>query len=304
MKYAVVPADPDTDRADWLAKRRRYIGASDVAAILGESPWSTPFRVWAERQPDATDRPNEAMQWGTKQESLVLDQWEAEVAPLARRASLVASSEWPWLAATPDGITAAGEPVEAKVTKDWSWRDGIPRHYWWQVQTQLAVMGADMGHVAALHQGIAFAPYEVPRDADAITRLVEASRDFHERYIVGDDIPDPTSLDNRYLGDLWPQSYGEVVEVPDELAKELAAARAEHEAATARRDAAEAAVKAEMRTAAEAVTPAGVVVATWKSHDTSRIDVKRLRVERPDLAAEFTKPGESRTFLFKMKEST
>ena len=38
-----------TDRAEWLAWRRSGIGASDVAGILGISPWASPFTVWADK---------------------------------------------------------------------------------------------------------------------------------------------------------------------------------------------------------------------------------------------------------------
>jgi putative phage-type endonuclease len=39
----------DTTRADWLAWRQGGIGASDVAAILGLSPWASPWSVWADK---------------------------------------------------------------------------------------------------------------------------------------------------------------------------------------------------------------------------------------------------------------
>jgi predicted phage-related endonuclease len=37
------------NRADWLEWRRGGIGGSDVAAILGVSPWRTEFDVWASK---------------------------------------------------------------------------------------------------------------------------------------------------------------------------------------------------------------------------------------------------------------
>ena len=53
---------------DWLKERQKGIGGSDVAAILGMSPWRTPYQVWEEKTTpiDETaaedDRP--ALYWG------------------------------------------------------------------------------------------------------------------------------------------------------------------------------------------------------------------------------------------------
>ena len=37
------------DREKWLKARRSGLGASEVAAILGLSPWSTPYKVWKDK---------------------------------------------------------------------------------------------------------------------------------------------------------------------------------------------------------------------------------------------------------------
>ena len=37
------------NRSEWLEARRAGIGASDIAAIMGISPWSTPFQIWASK---------------------------------------------------------------------------------------------------------------------------------------------------------------------------------------------------------------------------------------------------------------
>ena len=55
---------------DWLKERQKGIGGSDVAAILGMSPWRTPYQVWEEKTTpiDETaaedDRP--ALYWGDR----------------------------------------------------------------------------------------------------------------------------------------------------------------------------------------------------------------------------------------------
>ena len=88
-----------SDRTDWLAWRRSGIGASDVAGILGLSPWASPFSVWASKIDDqADDHDNDAMEFGRRAEVMVA----------------------PWFADR-TGLTVAGE--QARCThRDDTWK--------------------------------------------------------------------------------------------------------------------------------------------------------------------------------------
>ena len=55
------------ERAAWLAERRSGIGGSDIAAILGLSPWKTAVDVWLDKtgqREDDTVGDAEAVRWG------------------------------------------------------------------------------------------------------------------------------------------------------------------------------------------------------------------------------------------------
>lgn len=39
----------EEQRAEWLEGRRQGIGGSDVAAVLGLSPWKTALDVWNDK---------------------------------------------------------------------------------------------------------------------------------------------------------------------------------------------------------------------------------------------------------------
>ena len=59
-------------REEWLARRRSGIGGSDVAAVLGLSPWKSPRQVWLDKTTDATDdRQTMPMLLGTDRKSVV-----------------------------------------------------------------------------------------------------------------------------------------------------------------------------------------------------------------------------------------
>ena len=57
---------------EWLEHRRRSVGGSDAAAIIGLNGWASPYSVWAEktgRLPPKED--NEAMRQGRDLEAYV-----------------------------------------------------------------------------------------------------------------------------------------------------------------------------------------------------------------------------------------
>ena len=294
---------PFGDRQDWLEKRRSGIGASDIAAVMGVSPWSTPRQVWIQKTtPEAPEAmQNEDMSWGLRMESLILDEAAERIGieiPKTSRGLMLRNIDRSWMLATVDGITAEipGQIVEAKKVDDWSW-DQIPDHYMMQVQWQLAVTGYDKGWIAALHRGRRLELYPVLRDEEVIAGLVEAGERFW--LLVEQVEPPPVSADDsEYLGWLWPDSVEAAVEIPEELAEDLRERKADLARAKAWYETAVAMVKDYLGEADTAVV-GQEVVATWKTSKSNRLDVKMLRAEEPDIAETYTKKGTSRRFLVK-----
>ena len=150
---------------EWTAWRSRGIGASEVAGILGISPWQTPYSVWQSKTNGGSSGSGgnqEAMRWGQLLEHAIL-------AELERRLDLHVAGEqtWcthrsrPWAIATVDAffgesaefaIADALGVVEVKTTSEPRW-DDVPAHYQAQVQWQLEVTDLDHAWVACLHNG-------------------------------------------------------------------------------------------------------------------------------------------------------
>jgi len=103
----VLPAD--APRGDWLAARHTGIGASDIAAVLGISPWQSAFSLHWQKANGWTDEvDNEHTEAGRRLESAIAD-WAADridpneelfVCP----SGLYRSAERPWQMATPDRL--------------------------------------------------------------------------------------------------------------------------------------------------------------------------------------------------------
>jgi len=296
---------PTSDRADWLAKRRTGIGASDIAAIMGVSPWSTPLQVWVSKVSDdapETDM-SEDMLWGARMEALILDEFEQRQhdLPLYNRGALWRNEERPFMLATPDAVTdhrMLGQmPVEAKKVDAWNWDDGIPDYYQMQVQWQMAVLGAPRGFLVALHRGRRLEIYPLEADPELQAAMITAAEGFWG--MVEQEIPPPAQgEDSAFLNSLYPTHIEEAVEVAPEIASELRLAKDTMNQAKSRLAAAEAALKEIMGEADTAVVGQDVV-ATWRTQTTRRFDLKRFKAEDPDTVELFTKPSSSRVLRVK-----
>ncbi len=267
------------NRSEWLKARRAGVGASDIAAIMGISPWSTPFQVWASKVAELPeDEGSEQMKWGRILENVILDEWEKENRGVHSRGQLIRSINVPIMMATPDGLTFTplnlgasplGHPAvaEAKNRSEWSW-DSIPEHYHAQVQWQLAVTGYEVGYLIVLFAGRHLETFEIEADNDYQTRQILAAGEFWK--LVEANEPPPTDgADNPLMASLWPYHTEQAVEIGADAAVELYEARSADKVASGRRDAAEAVIKAMLGKADTAVVGQQVVV-TWRNNGKGR----------------------------------
>lgn len=158
---------PTSSEAEWLAARRAGITASEIAIVMGLSPYSSPYALYHQKlgvlpEQDETD----AMALGKHMESWVAAKFEdlhKEFNLSGDGRGLYAHSERPWQMATPDRLVAEyddynQQPIavlECKIdggSDEWGedGSDQIPVHYRAQVLWQMDVMGVSTGFVACL----------------------------------------------------------------------------------------------------------------------------------------------------------
>ena len=262
------------DRAEWLKARRAGIGASDIAAIMEISPWSTPFQVWASKVATLPeDEGDEWMRMGRAIEGFILDQWEEKTGrTVDNRDQLIRSTHNPILMATPDGLTTTpnGLPAvaEAKNRAEWGW-DEIPAYYYAQVQWQLTATGWGVGYLIALFAGRRLETFEIKADSDYQTAQVAAAGEFWK--LVEADEPPPTEgADNPLMASLWPNHTEQAIEISADAAIELYEARSADKVASGRRDAAEAAIKALLGKDADTAVVGQQVICTWRNNGKGR----------------------------------
>lgn len=186
------------DRAAWLADRRNAIGASDVAAILGVSPWQSAWDVWADKTGRLSDwAGNEATRLGTHFERAVLDVAEEKLGEL-RRNIRICHESLP-IAATLDAqCVQTLRPVEAKTTGlagpvygDWGAEgtDEVPQNYLVQVHAQLLCTKADLAYLFGLLPGRGVVQYEIQRSDKLCDQLANILNDWWQKHVVKDVEP-------------------------------------------------------------------------------------------------------------------
>lgn len=143
----------------WHEWRRTRGGASEVAALMGCSPWfpATPRQLWEVKTGRAEVAQHAAMRRGQRLESAVRVHAEAMFGVIfepqtAEHGRIVASLD----GITFDGTTILEIKVPMKGRESDTWRhvaehDQPPAHYLWQVQQQLLCSGAKVCRFVVAH---------------------------------------------------------------------------------------------------------------------------------------------------------
>lgn len=300
------------NREQWLQDRRKGIGGSDAAAVLGVSPWATPLDVYLDKIGEGEDRQTEAMRFGTLLEPIVRAEYQRRTGFDVRHSPALqfVSEAHPFMRASLDGIAkpqgGASRVLEIKTARSaegWGdeGTDDIPIHYTAQVQHYMAVTGFEVADVAVLIGGSDFRIYTVAADKDLHEAMIERERSFWHDHVLARVPPEPITLNDAAR--LFKRDNGGSVEASEEVFlawDELREARAKAKALEDEIKALETRIKAYMGEAAE-LTYKGSVLATWKNtKDTARFDTNAFKAAYPETYAEFCKttPG-SRRFLMK-----
>jgi len=258
-----------THPREWHEERRRGIGASDVAAVLGISPWKSPAQVWRDKvtplPDDYVEPPTHLKLWlGTRLEEVIAELYTADTGINLRRPPGAYWHRNGVMFANLDFIRLnhSGH-VEAKVASfGEAWgepgTDEVPKHYYPQVQAQLACRPAEYAEMAVLWHGQEFRRYPGPMDDDYVADLDEYLTSWWNQYVVGEVEPPLTAMDIGEVKRRFPRDdETEMVATPEQTltVDELRLARVATKAAERVEGDIEVAVRAAMGTAAKLVGP-------------------------------------------------
>ena len=296
-------------------KRINGIGGSEAAAVLGLSPWKTPYQVYCDKLGlSGEQETSPAMEWGTRLEPVVRQKYADETGrtvrfPVGDEYGHMQSEEHPFMLATLDGITDDGRGLEIKTSRsgaEWGdeGTDEVPTHYVIQCQHNMVVSGLDVFDIPLLIGGSDFRIYEVPADEELQALIIEREAAFW-KMVEAKTPPAPVNFSDAIRR--FATSREERFVADDDL---LAAVQQLRDAGTTAKDAkvrdfdARFEILRRMKEADTLVDVEGNVLLTYKrSKDGEKFDAKAFGEAHPDLLKQFSipKPGSRRLLLKEAK---
>ena len=179
--------------AEWHTHRLTMRNASESAAVLGISPWVTPYQLWLLKTGRKTQPTTAAMAHGTAMEPAARSAYELQTGNVMQPLVMQDGD----YSASLDGITLQGDlivevkcPVRGRNSTLWREIEAgqVPGHYAAQVQHQMMVSGATTAHLWVFdgEQGLL---RTIERDAAAMAAIREAWDVFQP--FLDSDTPPP-----------------------------------------------------------------------------------------------------------------
>ena len=202
---------------EWLAYRRKGIGGSDVAALLGISPWRTARDLYYDKLNIAAVEDNEenwvALEMGHLLEPLVAKIFQHRTGyKIYQVKKMFQHPKYPWMLADvdyfvelPDGTTAI---LEIKTTnynaKDHWWLNGeetVPVYYETQGRHYMAVMNVDRCFFCCLYGNNEEETIirEIRRDEAYEDEMIFLEQHFWENYVLAKTPPPYTEEGNLVI---------------------------------------------------------------------------------------------------------
>jgi putative phage-type endonuclease len=202
--------DYEQGSQEWLNWRKRGIGGSDAACILGENPWRSAYDLWCiktGRKPEATM--NAAMQRGVDMEPLARDAF-VDFIGMDMEPDCYEDEEFDFLKCSVDGLNeATGDLLEIKCpgqgTHDKALAGEVPSYYNAQMQHCMMVTGSKRCYYFSYRPEDVDSPQAliiIERDDSYIAKLKAAEIEFWD-CVVNDEPPGTTPKDYLINDDTW-----------------------------------------------------------------------------------------------------
>jgi|GEM_PF-5416538 len=218
-------------REEWLQARKRGIGASESAAVLGyeiAGAYKSAYSIATDKLTDAIDPTpqSEEAYWGTADEPTIAARFAKETGMTVTDPgdfTIFRSVEHPWLFCTPDRLMLPMSVLEIKETfgeNGKAWHEDVPRPHKVQLQQTMQVLGVPVGYFAARINwfGVEFRFHPMRRSDKFWAWAFPRLKAFWESIQRGEmpDI-DGSLATARALAQRYDKPEPTPVELPDEL---------------------------------------------------------------------------------------
>ena len=304
---------------DFTRERTKYLGGSDIGAILGFSKYRTALDVWLEKTGRVINEvDNLPVRFGTFAEEFVASEYATQTGfSLVHSEAGIVHPHYPFMVGHidrfvlesasdidgelihPDGACAAAHLLECKTASpfnqsDWGelGTDEVPMGYLVQCLWYLAITNLERCDVAVLFGNSDFRIYEVYRDKELEDLIINKAASFWKDYIQL-DTPPPAQCESDYQYLFKKEVTGKAIEADPavcELTSKLQILNSEIKSKELQVSHIKQTIMGTMGEA-EMLTYQGQVLATWRSPKPSyRLDGKRLEAEHPELISEYQIP--------------
>ena len=296
---------------DFSLDRSKYIGGSDIGAILGLSRFRSPLEVWMEKTGKEVKRLDSLpLRFGSFAEAFVASEYaRATGFRLIHDESIYIHPEHAFMSAHMDrfvleGGAANSTPSPTRILEcktahpfssgDWgeAGSDEVPMSYLCQCIWYMAITSINQVDLAVLFGNSDFRIYTMNRDLGLENAILEKASLFWNDYVLK-DLPPPAHSEQDCQTLFRKGDAAKSVEARSEtleLRKRLALLNSEIDTREEEISAIKQNIMNQMGEA-ETLTYQGKVIATWKAPKPSfRLDSKRLELEHPQIASNYKIP--------------
>ncbi|MEO3860953.1 lambda-exonuclease family protein [Acrocarpospora sp. B8E8] len=195
--------------AEWHAARKARLGGSSIAAVLGISPWESPYSLWCQMAGLVASEPETREQARGHYLEPAIAKWFADQHPdwMVFDTGTWTHKERDWQLANPDRLIRYYQPeggwpvgwydievsalLEIKTDADGSgWgepgTDEVPLYYRCQAQWYMDALGLPRTYFAVLSSRLQFAEYIVDYDPADAQLLREKATEFLDSLLWGE----------------------------------------------------------------------------------------------------------------------
>lgn len=206
--------------------REHGIGASECAAVLGISPYCTPYELWlvkTGRMPKEDILTESRVRLRNFHEETIAREYAIQKnVKLKRVHKTLYHKKFPFMLCHLDRVVIGQRKiVECKSSMGWmksTWgevgTDNVPMDYLAQVQHQYACSNLTEADMAVLIDIDDFRIYPIERDNDVIKTIEERVEHFWRYHVEEDNAPEPTTRGDIKL--LFPSNNGKFIEATPE----------------------------------------------------------------------------------------
>ncbi|MDE7246341.1 MAG: YqaJ viral recombinase family protein [Lachnospiraceae bacterium] len=306
--YEKIPTG-DMTQEEWLRLRKTGIGGSDAGAVCGLNPYSSAMKVFYDKTSgDVEEQESEAIRIGHDLEEYVAKRFTEATGLKVRRSNyMYRSKENPFMIADVDRFVIGEDAgLECKTASAYNadkWADGnIPLHYMMQCYHYMAVTGKRVWYIAAVILGQAFIYRKLVWDEGLIKDLIKAESDFWHNHVLTGQIPPPDG--SRACDEVIAQYFHtakktaaiELVGFDEKLERRRDILKTIAELETEKKQI-EQEVKLFM--GEHELARSEHYRISWGNVDSTRLDTRRIREERPEIYQDYATVSHSRRFEVK-----